>query len=100
VVALIGIVHSYFTAGPESGVREHPAQIYRHLLIDVFASRSFKHFCLRPQSHGELSVVFFGGGSEILEQRQSSAPLDVAARRMIEDPVDRQAVMTTQVGGH
>jgi hypothetical protein len=100
VVALMGIERWCFAVGPESGLPEHAAQIYRHLFVDVFASRSLEHFCLRSEGHGELSVVFFGGGSEILEQRKNSAPLDVSARRMIEDPVDRQTVMTTQMQGH
>jgi hypothetical protein len=82
------------------GLREHPAQVDDHLLIDVFAPRGFEYFCLGSQGHSELAVVFVVYGPEVLEQRDDLAPLDIAARRVPEDLLDRQPMVTAQVRVH
>jgi hypothetical protein len=81
----------------EAGLREHPPQIDDDLSADIFAVRRGQHLRLRAKRNLELAVVFVRHRSNRLQQRHDLAPLDIAARGMAEDPLDRVAVMVAEV---
>jgi hypothetical protein len=72
-------------------------QVNDHLLVDVLLVRRLQNLGLAAECDLELSVEFFGRGPDCLEQRPHLAPLDVAARGMAEDPLDRVAVIVAEV---
>src|ERR1700735_2457697 len=100
VLVLMRVRAGSFVIRSPPGLPEHPAQVDGHLLIDVFARGSLEYFCLGSQVHSELAVVFAFYGPQVLEQRQDLAPLDVPARRVPEDLLDRHPMMTAQVRVH
>src|SRR5258707_15211582 len=50
-----------------------------------------------PDGHGNLAAVLILGRADCLQQRQHGTPLDVVARRMLEDLAQRVALMVTEV---
>src|SRR4029450_6774766 len=82
---------------PHARTRPDPPQVRDPLLVDLLAVRRRQPLGLVAECDLELSVVFIGRGADCLEQRPHLAPLDVAARRMAEDLLDRGGVVVAEV---
>ena len=99
-VALTGIRNRFCPIRSVSRLVQQAAQVNGQLPIDVFASRGRECFRLGSQCHDELAVVLMGDGAKILEHREDLAPLDVPAGGVVEDLLDRLAMVTAHVRGH
>lgn len=84
----------------EAGLLQHSPKIHDDLCLDILTMRRREHLRLWAERDLELAIVLVRHGSNRLEQRHDLAPLDVAARRMAEDPFDRVAMMTAEVRFH
>src|SRR4029453_1796951 len=84
----------------EAGVGEHPAQVDDQLSVNVLAVWRLEDLGLAAELDLDLAVGLPGGRSDGLQQRQHLAPLDVAAQRVAEDLLERDAMVVVEVRCH
>lgn len=80
-----------------ASVGQYPAQVDDHLLVDVLAGGWLEEFLVGPDFDGDLLVVAHGHRPDGFKQRHHRAPLDVVARRVPEDLLQRIPVTVVEV---
>src|SRR6266705_1182816 len=84
----------------EAGVREHPTQVNDQLSVDVLVVWRLQDLGLAAELDLDLAVGLLGCRSGGLQKRQHLAPLDVAAQRVAEDLLERDAMVVVEVRCH
>src|SRR5919198_2514494 len=84
----------------EAGVGEHPAQVDDHLSVDVLVVWRPQDLGLAAELDLDLAVGLLSCRSDGLQKRQHLAPLDVAAQRVAEDLLERDAMVVIEVRCH
>src|SRR4029450_5062966 len=84
----------------EAGVGEHPTQVDDQLSVEVLVVRRLEDLGLAAELDLDLAVGLLGGRSDGRQQRQHLAPLEVAAQRVAEDLLERDAMGVVEVRCH
>src|SRR5512132_2936677 len=84
----------------EAGVGEHPAQVNDHLPVDVLVAWRLEDLGLAAELDLDLAVGLLGCRSHGLQKRQHLTPLDIAAQRVAEDLLERDAMVVVEVRCH
>src|SRR4029453_16446612 len=84
----------------EAGVSEHPAQVDDQLPVDILVVWRLEDLGLAAELDLDLAVGLLSCRSDCVQKRQHLAPLDVAAQRVAEDLLERDAMVVVEVRCH
>jgi hypothetical protein len=84
----------------DAGASQHAPEIDEHLYVDVFAMRRVERLRLAAECDAEPAVALLLHGPYRFEQRADAAPFHIAARRPVEDLLDRVSVLGAEMRIH